>query len=233
MDYFLAPHSTKNYNVEVRKCYPYKKVHTIKRPASNELTITELKTNKKFTVTAEQQEYNLSTVLGDYLTMDKPGIWWNTGTAAAPDWEELWPRTLKYFDRNSPDWRDENITDRDDPLSYSIDGDIITLRPTPDTTLVEGLWIYYGKRPNDMTAGSHFPFTGSSTEYTHLSVFDDAILAFVEWKLQKTLNKGQDPYDAKEKAYKRIRGEKQSLFERRLDISNSRYTKFQGRKMPR
>jgi len=187
-----------------------------------------LKTNKKFTVTAEDYDYSLSSVLGDYLVMDRPGIYWNAGTAAAPDWQQLDPRTLKYFDRHSSDWRDD---DSDDPLEYSIDGDVLTLRPTPDTTLANGLWIYYGKRPTPMTAPGHYSFSGSTTEYTHLSVFDDVILAYWEWKAQKILNKGQDQYKLKETAYRAIREEKFSLFKRRPDISFHRDAKLQGRKL--
>ena len=187
-----------------------------------------LKKSKTFTVTADDYDYSLSSVLGDYLTMDKPGIWWNAGTVASPNWQKLDPRTMKYFDTNSPSWRDD---DSDDPLEYSIEGDVLTLRPTPDTTLANGLWVYYGAMPIAMSAGAHFPFTGTSTEYTHLSIFDDAILAFVEWKLQKALNKGQDPYAAKAKAYLGILETKEVLFKRRLDINAHRDTKFQGRKL--
>ena len=187
-----------------------------------------LKTNKKFDVEADENEYSLSTELGDYLTMDKPGLWWNAGTGAAPNWLQLDPRTLKYFNENTPTWRDD---DADDPLAYSIDGDILTIRPEPDTDLTDGFHIYYGKMPSSMTSGSHFPFTGSSIEYDHMTIFDDAILAFWEWKAQKIVNKGQDPYKATEKAYKEIREEKSLLFNRRLDIGADRQARFRGRRV--
>lgn len=187
-----------------------------------------LKTNKKFTVTAEQNEYNLSSVIGDFLVPDKPGLWWNAGTASSPDWLKLDPKTLAAIDKDRPDWRDE---ESDDPLEYSIESDILTLVPIPNTTLVDGLWLYYGKAPTYMTSGTYYPFTGTTTEYTHLRVFDDAILAYAKWKMQEALNKdGRDDFKLLETAYKRVREEAYSLFKRRPDISFSKYTKLQGRK---
>lgn len=187
-----------------------------------------LKTNETFDVVADDDEYDLSTEVTDFLVMDKPGLWWNAGTAASPNWLQLHPRTLKYFDKHSPSWRDD---DSDDPQEYSIDGDVVTIRPAPDTSLTDGFWIYYGAAPTAMSAAASYPFSGSTTHYTHLDVFDDAILAYAEWQLQKMLNKGQDPYKLKETAYVRIREEKFSLFKRRLDISASKDAKLQGRKI--
>ena len=188
-----------------------------------------LKTNTTFDVTADEDEYVLSTEVTDFLTMDKPGLWWNAGTAAAPNWQQLDPRTLKYFDKHSLTWRDD---DADDPLEYSIDGDILTVRPEPDTDLTDGFWIYYGKMPGTMSAGTHYAFSGSTTRYTHLEVFNDAIIAFARWKLQQALNKDQgDAYKLLENAYKRIREEAFSLFKRRLDISAHRDTKLQGQRI--
>ena len=184
-----------------------------------------LKTNKKFTVTADQFEYNLSTVIGNFLVVDKSGLWWNAGTAASTNWEKLNPKTLKTIDKDRPTWRDE---DSDDPQDYSIDGDILTLVPTPDTTLASGLWLYYGRVPTNMTTTSHYPFSGSTTEYAHLLVFDDAILAYAKWKILSSLNKKQDEALAV-KEYMTIREEKFSLFKRRPDISA--YTKLQGQKI--
>lgn len=178
-----------------------------------------LKTNKKFNITAEQKEYNLSSVIGDFLVPDKPGLWWYNGS----QWRQLHAKTLEEFDNKFPTWRDEPSGD---PLDYSIDADILTLRPTPGTTLANGLWLYYGRSSVNMTAAGHYPFSGSTTEYTHLSVFDSAIEAWNEWKIKKILNKGLDDFRVGENNYIRTREEKFGLFKRRPDISSK--AKLQG-----
>ena len=100
-----------------------------------------LKKNDTFNVTAETMEYALSTELTDFLVPDKPGLWWNAGTAGSPDWQKLDPKTLETLDYDRPDWRDE---DSDDPLEYTIDGDVVTIFPKPDTTLADGFWLPCG-----------------------------------------------------------------------------------------
>lgn len=179
-----------------------------------------LKANKKFTVTAEQQEYVLSTVLGDYLTPDKPGLWWSNGT----DFKQLNPRTLHWLDKNRPNWR--SLTSAS-PQDYTIDGDVLTIIPKPDTTLSQGFWFYYGKKPTPMTQGEHYPFTGSSVELTHLSIFDEAILQFVSWKVNPILSK-DNLVDITEQAYKRELANKILLFKARPDIANSTDARMRG-----
>ena len=69
-----------------------------------------LPTNKRFNAVASQgtalNPYVLSSVIGDYLVVDKPGLWWNQGTVAAPDYKKLNPRTQEWLDGNRPNWRD-------------------------------------------------------------------------------------------------------------------------------
>lgn len=187
-----------------------------------------LPTNKKFTVTADKDEYSLSSVIGDFLVVDKPGLWWNAGTATDPDWQEVYPKTIKLMDRDRPSWRDD---DSDEPLDYFIKGDILTIKPTPDTTLADGAWLYYGKRPTIMTKDSHFPFTGA-TEWDHLSVFDEAITTYLEWKLGKIVAKGKNVAGGvTHKDYEAVRAQRTALFNRRPDIAAHRKTKLQGPKV--
>ena len=174
-----------------------------------------LKANKKFTVTAEQREYNLSSAIGDYLVPDKPGLYWYDGS----NWQRLYPRTLKYLDTNFPYWRDD---DSGDPKRYSIDSDVLTLHPKGDTTLSEGLHLYYAKKPPTMTSDSHYPFSGSTTELTHLTMFDDAILEYVEWKITSKILRKKEEALVLKKDYQDEREEKKGLLARRPDISYAR-----------
>ena len=170
-----------------------------------------LKKNKKFAVVADQQEYNLSSVIGDYLVMDRPGLWWSDGD----QWLQLSASTLTALDKDRPIWRDESSGD---PEEYSIDGDVLTIVPAPDTSLVEGFWLYYGGKPVDMVSNDQYPFTGTTTEYTHLSIFDWCIIKFVAWKVNPMLNKDQDAMVFRLE-YEQEREEKFLIFKSRPDIS--------------
>jgi len=179
-----------------------------------------LKANKKFNVVAGQPEYNLSTVIGDYLVVDKPGLWWSNGSK----WCPVYPRTLKYLDTYRPNWRDAEDAN---PLDYSIDGDILTISPPPAVSLANGFWLYYGKQPTPMTEDGHYPFSGSGVELTHLSIFDFAIILFAKWKIEPMLNKDADA-NLSLQEYVREREEKFMLFKRRKDISSSSDVRFRG-----
>jgi hypothetical protein len=182
-----------------------------------------LKANKKFTITANKADYALSTVIGDYLTTDKSGLWWNDGS----QWVRLNSRTLAWLDEQRPNWRD---LDAGSPQEYSIDGDILTLVPEPNTTLANGLWLYYGKAPTPMTAEDHYSFSGSATEFTHLKVFDDAVLEYAEWRINPILNKDQTE-DITEGQFKRAREEAFTIFKKRRDIGSDKDARFQGPKV--
>jgi len=177
-----------------------------------------LKKNATFTVTAETADYVISTELTDYLTMDKPGLWWYDGS----NWKQLDAVTFAYLDENFPLWRDDSS---DNPLRYSLNGDIITVHPKPDTTLAAGFKLYYGHKPTRMTNDNHYPFVGSTTERPHLSIFDDAILKYLKWKLEPMINKDAT-VNFNEQAYIKERREKKALFNRRSDIK----AKLQGPK---
>ncbi len=171
-----------------------------------------LKTNKKFNVVAEQGEYNLSTQIPLFLIPDKPGLWWYDGE----DWKKIYSRTLKWLDENRPNWRD---MDSDDPRDYSIDGDVLTISPKPDTDETNGLWLYHAEKPIDMTSPSHFPFTGTTTEYSYLSIFDWAIAYGTRWKLKATMSKTKDEFNQDRNLYIDERERKFKEFKRRPDIN--------------
>jgi hypothetical protein len=181
-----------------------------------------LKDNTKFNVTEDVDEYNLSTLIPSYIVPDKPGLWWNDGTL----WKKLNPRTIAWLDSNRPNWRN---LESSDPQDYSIDSGIVTLVPTPDTTLANGLWLYHGKKPTPMTDKSHYPFSGSTTEYAYLSMFDLSIVYYVKWKIEPMVSM-ENSEDLTEMNYKKEREEKFMLLKRRPDVSASDDTKFTGRR---
>ena len=176
-----------------------------------------LPVNSTFGVVAEQREYNLSSVVSDYLVPDKPGLYWYDGS----NWLQLKPRTLKYFDEHYPFWRD---ADSGDPQMYSIDNNTLTVYPKPDTTLANGFWLYYGRKPQTMTAPSHYPF-GFGSEITRLAPLSECIIAYAEWPLVKALGKDEDVVVAKEQAYKKSLAEKTILINQRPDLKADKKTK--------
>lgn len=171
-----------------------------------------LKTNKKFNVVADQSEYNLSTVVPLYLIPDKPGLWWYDGE----QWQEIYKRSLKWLDVNRPNWRD---LDSDDPRDYSIDGNVLTISPPPESALTEGLWLYYAKVPKDMSSTGHFPFSGSTTELTYLKIFDWAIAYGARWKMKPMLSKARDEFNQDRNLYLAQREVAMKQFRRRPDIN--------------
>jgi hypothetical protein len=179
-----------------------------------------LKTNKKFNVVAEQSEYALSEVLGDFLTPDKSGLWWSDGTR----YKKLNSCTLQYLDTEKPSWRDFSSGS---PIDYSIDNDVLTISPPPDTALTDGFLFYYGKVPLPMTSGAHYPFSGNTTPFTHLEIFDLAIIYYVESVLLPVISKTTDANLSMIKYMQEVES-KIKLLKRRKDIGSGGEIRFRG-----
>lgn len=212
------------------KKYCYASIPTLKQKVADDVLVTLLinkgvqeinarakilKTSKAFDVVANQKEYIISTVIGDFVCPDKPGLWWDAGDGTTSDWQKIDPATLQSLDEDRPKWRDLGS---DDPQEYSIDGDIITVIPPPDTSLTGGFKLYYIKKATDMSADAHYPFTGSSVEMTQTDIFDDVIVKFLRWKVEPMLSK-ENNLDLTEGAYERELEKKIALYNRRPDIA--------------
>lgn len=174
------------------------------------------KGNKKFDMKANQFEYILANVIGDFLLPDKPGLWWLNSS----NYMQVYPKTLEWFDQYQADWRSRSATQ---PQFYSIDGDILTVVGTPQLTVADGFWLYYIKKPVFMAATTDYPFTGT-VETTRFDVFDDAIFAYAKWKVDPMLDK--QGVDMSEAAFNREVTKAKKLFEQRPDISTD--AKMQG-----
>jgi len=192
-----------------------------------------LPTNKKFNAVADQgnvgNPYILSSVITNFLVAGKGGLYWNRGTVAAPDYFKLNPRTIAWLDANRPNWKD---LDSGTPQDYAIDGDNLIVVPAPSASLTNGFWLFYAKSPSSMTVVTQYPFSGTTTEYTHLSMFDMAITYYVRWKAMPMLNKDYiDNYNLAKGLYVNERTEKSYLLKRRPDIDNSEDAAFKGPKI--
>lgn len=177
-----------------------------------------LNANKKFDVVAGQYEYDLSSVIGDFLTVDKSGLWWYNGT----QWTQLYPKTRKYFDDFRPNWRDMSNAN---PLEYSIENDTMLVLPPPDTDGTEYFWLYYIQAPVAMASNTSYPFSGTTTEYDHLAMFDMAIIKYAKWVIEPMLNKDADANTAYQEYLAEVNA-KANLLGRRADLSADRRNKM-------
>jgi len=185
--------------------------------------------NKKIDVTAEEDTIDLTSEIDDYLTIDKPGVWWNSGSASSPNWIKLDPYTRESLDREFPLWRDDASND---PQRYIIESNKLITHPKADTTLSEGLWAYFIKTAVAMTSGEHYPFTGSLVEITAFRVLDDAIIDYVRWKLARPL--GQEQLGViTERDYRANLADKTRQLKRRLDLTASDLNRMRGQTIGR
>jgi hypothetical protein len=168
-----------------------------------------LRTNQQFNVVAGQNEYDLNALLGNYLTPDKSGLFWNNGT----QFTEIYPKTLKWLDNFYPNWRSLS---QGNPQFYSIDENILTVVLTPNTSLVNGFWFYYTPMSTDMVNSGDFPFVGSASEIRRLRIFDEALEAYCRWKINPALNK--DGQDQGQIIYKSTLDEAAMLWDKRPDV---------------
>lgn len=171
--------------------------------------------DKKFDVKADVRTLLMSEEVDDYVAFDEGGLWWNSGDADSPNWRKLDPLTSRSLNDQFPRWRDQ---DSDNPLRYVSEGNNLQIDPMPDTALSEGFWGFYIKKPEAMTVGTHYPFSGSSTEIASLTVLDDAIIDYVRWKLAGPL-RSEEKGILLEKDYDKSLNERIYLLKRRLDIS--------------
>lgn len=180
-----------------------------------------LPTDSKFAAVADQSQYNLSSVLTNYLTPDRPGLWWNSGTVSVPSYKQLDAVTVEWMDINRRNWRD---AEAGEPQVYWIEKNVLNVWPKPEDSLTDAFWFYYGQGAYNVGSDDEYFFYGT-TELPHLAIFDDALLSFAKWKSLGGLDK-KDDYMAAEKAYYREREEKCGLANRNLGVNNSRYNRF-------
>jgi len=182
-----------------------------------------------FNVVADQKEYNITELSSKFLTMEKSGIYFNTGTVAAPVWLQLWPVTRKYMDEHIRDWRNANSGS---PQYYFKEGNTITFYPTPEDSLNGGFKAYFYKKPIAMSGTDDYLFEGT-TEISDLIIFDDTVQKYLEWKVSKVLNKTKEIQLAYEQEYIRDRAYNIALYNMSPDVVNSRKMRFRMRRMPK
>ncbi len=136
--------------------------------------------DKKFNCTAGISSYAISGNISDFSEMREEGMWHLRSDASTTSWERLKPTTVRDLDQSFSNWRTQSVNDNVN--KYWQDGDMLNVFYTPSTTLTNGFWAYYYALSNDMTATTHYPFTGSTTQDPRLSPYEKYILAYYEHK---------------------------------------------------
>ena len=146
-----------------------------------------LPTSTLFNAVSGQQKYNISTYVTTFCKVRPEGLWWYD--SANSSWVQLKGRTIKWLDETYPKWRDASSSS---PEFYSIDGDVITVYPKPDTSYTSGFELYHFKTSVDMTAGT-YPFSGSAAvRYPFLVNFEEDLLDYYKYRAKQIMG-----YDAK------------------------------------
>ena len=178
-----------------------------------------LPTNAYFNVVAEQQEYDLSSVVDRYLVAED--LYWYDSA----NWKHLYARTREYLNKKFVYWRDDSSGD---PLRFFIDNHKLIIHPKPDTAGTSYFRLYYFEGTQTMTTNSHYPM-GHDTEIVRLRGLSDAILFY--WRVQALKIIGKAKSDEIAIAEKDFDSEikKQRLILNRVPyLINDNKTRFKG-----
>lgn len=175
-----------------------------------------LRTDAKFDKIAEQYKYDLSKVsetVDRFYKIDEMGIWWNSNTAAVVNYRRLFPRSMKWLDKNQEGWRNQGSGD---PRYYAKHGRFLIFHPTPAVTLTDGFWLYYIENTRDMSSPSHFPW-GYTVEIPEYAFLTDLIIKGVEVWLKPTVGKKPEGSAAMTE-YRALTTEKEAILADNPDI---------------
>lgn len=131
-----------------------------------------LKKNAVFDVVAGQSDYDISSLVNDFILMDKPGLKYYDGSQWVGK-QQFVAVTEEYLDIHYPLWRSSASGT---PQYYFKKDSVITVYPTPNATTLNGFSLFYCNKPTQMTNDSDYPFTGNNPAVEEYSVLWKAIL---------------------------------------------------------
>lgn len=185
--------------------------------------------NQKFNAVAGTTgvgEYSLSTIDSEFIQIAPSGLYWNAGTVATPDYKQLDPVTIKWLDENRRNWRSQSAGD---PQVFYQNGDTLAVFPAPGSNLTNGFWLYYGLKAYTMAANGDYPFYGTS-QIARLSILDRAICLHFKMQALGAADK-RDDFRIVEGDYEREIAKVKGILMTNRAVLNSRYNRFQGRKV--
>ena len=167
-----------------------------------------LPTSGLFTVSTNTQTYAISTFITTFGKIRKEGIWYYNGSTSK--WNQLDGTTIAYLNKNFSSWLNASSGL---PMRYWIEGNEIGFDPKPSSTYAgtDYVKIFYYKRSVDMTADTHYPFSGSTTQYPHLANYEEVLFDWIKYRVKQIIGKGGDAEEAKGLFYIKCAGIRQNL----------------------
>ena len=139
-----------------------------------------------FTAVVDRREYNLRTLITDYLCpLDEGYCYYYDGT----DYDQIDLVNIGYLNLNHSDWQTESSGDTDKGV---ILGDTFYPSPPSDSTVSNGYKLFYCAKPTDMSAETHYPYSGSTTEISRLAPYDEVIIDYYRVRAFRNLDLGAD-----------------------------------------
>lgn len=187
-----------------------------------------IRTQEDFDSLSSTSKYNLSVNLTRFLKIDEGGVWFDDGN----DFKQLRPYSVSKMKNEFPNFQQDEASV---PLRYYLLGGDLHLHPSVETGGTDKIRVYLVQRPQIMTAAGHYPFHkegDQSTEDERLEILSESILLYVEARILKILGEGQEAI-LKFQEYRADVTEKLLLINERVDISGSKYSKFQGPRIGR
>ena len=145
-----------------------------------------LPTYASFDTAADTIEYNLASLITDYLCpleTDMMHVLYYDGD----EYTDLDIVTLGYMMDNYPDWL---TADSGDPERVVIIGDTMFAHPAPESTITNGFMFFYVKKPHQMDSTYVYPF-GGTTELSRLSPFHTLLIDYFEMEAYEVLDKSE------------------------------------------
>lgn len=167
-----------------------------------------------FNIEADKRVYSLSTVCPTYLGTDKRGLFFKD---SSDKWTDIYPKTEAWISEVYPDYL--NSSSVAIPQWYYIDGDDLGFYPPPSTSKTNGARLYHLKKATPMTNNDHYPWSGSTTEITAFLALDDALIAYVRWKLSPAMGQVSD-VDLRHREFVQECSKAARQIKRRLDLVN-------------
>ena len=164
--------------------------------------------NEKVNAVASQMEYVVSGATpvltgADFLAIDpvEGGVQFSDGSRWIAD-PELKPVTRQWLDKNYIGWRTNAAAST--PLYWylgtgedNVSNLVVGLVDKPSAAGTNTIWIHYLARGTLMTAGTHYPWTGSTTQLVHLEPYEVLLVYYcLEWynRLVSKINANADSY---------------------------------------
>lgn len=140
-----------------------------------------------FNIVADQSLYNLSTIAPTYLGMDKKVVYFKDSNN---EWQDVIPKTKKWIEKTYPNYL--NADSQDIPQWYWVESNELGFYAPPSTSKTDGGRLYHLKAAVATSNDDHYLWTGNSTEITAFLPADDAVIAYVRWKLSPSVGANTD-----------------------------------------